>query len=282
MPPGHHELERSAIGVAEQADALAPSPAARVVHQLAVVALVPTRVDQALEDRSNQRALITREEVGVERGPRDVPVGRDACAQQPAVAVHMIPAEGDFVALRSGEASVQLPRQGLWRITDGGQPNAGPTQRGSGKGAAAQALQEASAVELHAALLGSQLGALIALSGAEFLSVFEKPELDAVAYLFIRLNSWGIQIIQIFWGLWLFPFGILVYRSGFIPRILGVLLMIAGFGYLLGSFMFQILPQYDDALSTFIMVLEMGELPIIFWLLIVGAKAQSEERQIRP
>jgi len=128
----------------------------------------------------------------------------------------------------------------------------------------------------------NQLGALIALSGADFLSVFEKPELDAVAYLFIRLNSWGIQIIQIFWGLWLFPFGLLVYRSGFIPKILGVLLMIAGFGYLLGSFMFQILPQYDDAFSTFIMVLEMGELPIILWLLIVGVKAQSEERQIRP
>ena len=128
----------------------------------------------------------------------------------------------------------------------------------------------------------NQLGALIALSGADFLSVFEKPQLDAVAYLFIRLNSWGTQIIQIFWGLWLFPFGLLVYRCGFIPKILGVLLMIAGFGYLLGSFMFQILPQYVDALSTFIMVLEMGELQIIFWLLIVGAKAQSEERQIRP
>ena len=128
----------------------------------------------------------------------------------------------------------------------------------------------------------NQLGALIALSGADFLSVFEKPELDAIAYLFIRLNSWGIQIIQIFWGLWLFPFGLLVYKSGFIPKILGVLLMIAGFGYLLGSFMFQILPQYDDALSTFIMVLEMGELPIILWLLIVGVKAQSGERQIRP
>lgn len=123
----------------------------------------------------------------------------------------------------------------------------------------------------------NQLGALIALSGADFLSVFEKPELDAVAYLFIRLNSWGIQIIQIFWGLWLFPFGLLVYKSGFIPKILGVLLIIAGFGYLLGSFMFQILPQYDDALSTFIMVLEMGELPIILWLLIVGVKPQAGE-----
>ena len=123
----------------------------------------------------------------------------------------------------------------------------------------------------------NQLGALIALSGADFLSVFEAPELDAIAYLFIRLNSWGIQIIQIFWGLWLFPFGLLVYKSGFIPKILGVLLIIAGFGYLLGSFTFQILPQYDGALSTLIMALELGELPIILWLLIVGAKTQAGE-----
>ena len=122
----------------------------------------------------------------------------------------------------------------------------------------------------------NQLGALIALSGADFLSVFEKPELDAIAYLFIRLNSWGIQIIQIFWGLWLFPFGLLVYRSRFIPKVLGVLLIIAGVGYLLGTITFSVLPQYQSALSTPITLLEMGELPIILWLLIVGAKVQSE------
>jgi len=122
----------------------------------------------------------------------------------------------------------------------------------------------------------NQLGALIALSGADFLSVFEKPELDAIAYLFIRLNSWGIQIIQIFWGLWLFPFGLLVYRSRFIPKVLGVLLIIAGVGYLLGTITFSVLPQYQSALSTPITLLEMGELPIILWLLIVGAKVQTE------
>ena len=121
----------------------------------------------------------------------------------------------------------------------------------------------------------NQLGALIALSGAEFLSVFEEPELDALAYLFIRLHSHGIQIIQIFWGLWLFPFGILVYRSRFIPKILGVLLIIAGVGYLLSTITFLILPQYQSALSTLITILEMGELPIILWLLIVGVKAQA-------
>lgn len=121
----------------------------------------------------------------------------------------------------------------------------------------------------------NQLGALIALSGADFLSVFDKSELDALVYLFLRLNSWGIQIIQIFWGLWLFPFGLLVYKSGFMPKILGVLLIIAGFGYVLDTLMFLILPQYDGVLSTLIMILETAELPIIFWLLIVGAKSQA-------
>ena len=128
----------------------------------------------------------------------------------------------------------------------------------------------------------NQLAALIMLSGADFLAVFEKPQLDAAAYAFLRLESHAIQIIQIFWGLWLFPFGLLVNKSNFIPKILGVLLIIAGFGYLLSSFSFLVLPQYRDAISPLITILEMAELPIILWLLIVGAKAQSEKRQVRP
>ncbi len=123
----------------------------------------------------------------------------------------------------------------------------------------------------------NQLAALIILSGADFLSVFEKPELDALAYVFLRFHSHGIQAIQIFWGLWLFPFGFLVYRSRFIPKILGVLLIIAGFAYLLGSFMFFVLPQYKATISPLITILEMAELPIILWLLIVGAKSQPLE-----
>jgi hypothetical protein len=125
----------------------------------------------------------------------------------------------------------------------------------------------------------NQLGALNALSGAYFLSVFDKSELDSLAYLFLRINSWGTQIIQIFWGLWLFPFGVLVYKSDFIPKILGVLLIIAGFGYVLDTFMFLILPQYDGVPSTLIMIFETAELPIIFWLLIMGAKTPAETNE---
>jgi hypothetical protein len=126
----------------------------------------------------------------------------------------------------------------------------------------------------------NQIAALIALSGADFLSPFDKPQLEAMAYLFLRLHSQGIQIIQVFWGLWLFPFGLLVYRSRFIPKILGVLLIIAGCGYVLSTFVFLVLPQYQSAISPFFTVLEAGELPIILWLLIVGAKDQSVEGQI--
>ncbi len=123
----------------------------------------------------------------------------------------------------------------------------------------------------------NELAVLIILSGPDFLSVFDKPQLDAAAYLFVRLHSHGIQIIQIFWGLWLFPLGLLVYRSGFIPKILGVSLLIAGSAYLISSFTFLILPQYEAAISPFITALETLELPIILWLLIVGAKTQAGE-----
>src|SRR2546428_7340472 len=69
----------------------------------------------------------------------------------------------------------------------------------------------------------NDIAALVLVSGANFLSAFETRQLDALAYLFLRLHSQGFVVAEIFWGLWLFPFGILVIRSGFIPRLLGFL-----------------------------------------------------------
>jgi len=65
----------------------------------------------------------------------------------------------------------------------------------------------------------NEIAALVLVSGANFLSVFETRQLDALAYVFLRLHGQGFVVAQIFWGLWLFPFGILVIRSGFIPRV---------------------------------------------------------------
>ena len=67
----------------------------------------------------------------------------------------------------------------------------------------------------------NHVAALTLVSGAGFLSVFEKPQLDALAYLFMRLHGRGVVIASIFWGLWLIPFGLLVLRSRRFPRTIG-------------------------------------------------------------
>jgi len=114
---------------------------------------------------------------------------------------------------------------------------------------------------------------LVLLCGADYLSVFSKAQLDALALSFLRFQSNGATISSAFWGLWLFPFGILVIRASFLPKILGILLVIAGFGYLTSSITSIVLPEYSHVVSQYIMPLYFGEVPIIFWLLIRGAKA---------
>ena len=116
------------------------------------------------------------------------------------------------------------------------------------------------------------IAALILVRGADFLSIFEKPQRDALAMLFLNLHSYGFDITAIFWGLWLFPLGLLVYRSGFIPRLLGVLLMLNGFTFPVNSFMSLLLPQYEHVVSRWMRPLGFGELLFMFWLLIMGAK----------
>ncbi len=121
----------------------------------------------------------------------------------------------------------------------------------------------------------NELAALTLLRGADFLSVFDKRQQDALAMLFLGLHRYGLVVNGIFWGLWLFPFGILVMRSGFLPRILGVLLIAACFGYLAGSLTSLLLPSYANVVSRLALIPEgVGELSMIAWLLIKGAKVQ--------
>lgn len=123
----------------------------------------------------------------------------------------------------------------------------------------------------------NEIAAQVLVSGADFLSVFEKPQLDALAYLFLRLHGEGLTVVSIFWGLWLFPFGMLVIRSRFIPRVLGVLLMITGIAYLVSSFATLVVPRYAPLVSQVAFPFYFGEFPIIFWLLIWGAKPRPAD-----
>jgi hypothetical protein len=118
--------------------------------------------------------------------------------------------------------------------------------------------------------------ALMVVSGASFLSVFDAGQLNALAYVLMRLHSRANLVAEIFSGLWLFPFGILIIRSRFIPRFLGYLLFLAGVGYLASSLGFLLLPAYGSVIDKFGSPLQFCEAPIILWLLIWGAKEQRD------
>ena len=116
--------------------------------------------------------------------------------------------------------------------------------------------------------------ALLLVRGADFLSVFEKPQRDALAMLFLRLQHHGVRVNEIFWGLWLIPFGILVFRSRFLPRIVGVWLILNSLPYLATSVTGLLSPQYEATVWNIGSPLTLGELAIMLWLLIKGAKVQ--------
>jgi hypothetical protein len=120
----------------------------------------------------------------------------------------------------------------------------------------------------------NNIAALTLFRGADFLAVFDKPQRDALAYLFIRLHNQGEFMNEIFWGLWLFPFGLLVYRSGFLPRFLGVWLILGCCGWLVLSLIALLFPAYYGAAFKFAQPVLFGELAIMLWLLIKGAAPQ--------
>ena len=114
--------------------------------------------------------------------------------------------------------------------------------------------------------------ALMLVRGADFLSAFSKPQRDALAMLFLRLHGQQIVAAEILWGLWLFPLAILVLRSGFLPRFLGVWLIVNGFAYLIMSLTGLLLPHYEDAVSNAAFPALLGEIAFMLWLLIKGAR----------
>jgi len=119
----------------------------------------------------------------------------------------------------------------------------------------------------------NRIAALELLKGANFVPVFDQHHRDALVMVFLNLHMAGLNLVQIFWGLWLFPFGVLVFRSGFLPRILGVLLIIAGFAYVASSLTTLLLPAYENIVFMFAVLLGgVGEGATMLWLLIKGVK----------
>ncbi len=116
------------------------------------------------------------------------------------------------------------------------------------------------------------VAALYLVRGEPFLSAFTAPQQASLAMLFLRVHEYGYLVSEIYAGLWLFPFGLLVFRSGFIPRWLGVGLIINGFAYLMISFTGLLVPVWVDRITKTVSPALLGEGAIIVWLLIKGAK----------
>ena len=116
--------------------------------------------------------------------------------------------------------------------------------------------------------------ALSLLSGADYLNAFDTGQLQAQVMTLLQLYGNGTLVVQVFWGLWLFPFGYLVYKSGMLPRILGVLLMLGCIGYLIDTGGRLLYADFRETmLATYVTLpASLGEIGTCLWLLIMGAK----------
>ena len=118
---------------------------------------------------------------------------------------------------------------------------------------------------------------LMILKG-EVLKTFEISQRQDLAMLLIKINEYGTLPLEMFWGLWLLPFGLLVYKSEFIPRIFGILLVIAGIAYMIDSTIALLFPSYSSFVKPLTLLLvAIGEISITLWLLIKGVKTQERK-----
>ncbi len=120
----------------------------------------------------------------------------------------------------------------------------------------------------------NHVAVLLVLSGSDFLTTFSMDQVQASVPLFLNLHEHGVFIAQIFWGLWLFPMGYLIFKSNFLPKALGILMIIGGFGYLVDSFVYFIFPDFDVTFSEFTFL---GELLLPLWLMFKGVNHEQWE-----
>jgi hypothetical protein len=121
----------------------------------------------------------------------------------------------------------------------------------------------------------NSIAAVLLVRGADFLAIIDQPQREALAMLFLTLHSQGIVVAELFWGLWLFPLALLVYRSRFLPRFLGVWLALGGFAWVILSLASVLAPEYQGKLYTYAQPAIVGEIAFMLWLLIKGARPQA-------
>jgi hypothetical protein len=110
----------------------------------------------------------------------------------------------------------------------------------------------------------------------ELLTSFSTEQAQDIAATFLKFGSYSGQMVTFYWGLWLIPLGLLVYKSGFIPRILGILLLINGLGYMISSMTYVLFPDSYASVSKIVYpTYFLGEVPLILWLMIKGVQSKK-------
>lgn len=138
----------------------------------------------------------------------------------------------------------------------------------------------------HAAIVGVNLlnlyVPLLLLGDRPYLAAFQPEQLHALVLLLLETHGFGYLVGLVFFGFHCLVLGYLVYRSGYVPRLLGVLLVVAGLGYLVDGFGRTLLANYDDYAATFQMVVFIpafiGELSFCLWLLVKGVAWPTEPK----
>lgn len=132
------------------------------------------------------------------------------------------------------------------------------------------------AVPISFFVIFNQLYALLLLK-EEFIKTVDTIQMQTLTMALLKMYDYGNSVIGIFWGLWLIPFGQLAYKSGFIPKIIGILLILGGLAYVIDAFVFVLFPEFRSSTNMLVAILSsIAELSTVFWLLIKGVSEHHE------
>ena len=123
-----------------------------------------------------------------------------------------------------------------------------------------------------------QTSSLVILSRTKYLTAFTASQLSDLATMFLHINIIGVYVVDIFWGLWLFPLAYLTYKSDLFPKIIAIVLVISGIGYIIDSLSFLISQDIHNMLRNYLSIPEaIGEMTMLLWLLIKGVSNPKKE-----
>ena len=121
----------------------------------------------------------------------------------------------------------------------------------------------------------NNLAAIVVLRSQDFANVLTQPQREALAILFLRLHGQGTAINEMFWGLWLLPFGLLIVRSKFIPRLLGIWLLLDGVAWIGLCAIAILAPSYNDVAFKAAQPAVFAELAVMLWLITIGIRTRG-------